>query len=358
MSTRTARSSVHFASLIGSFAHPAAHRPVAAHGRVEHRQEADIGCVPAIRSGCAGNPRFDHRLRAPYSAAVPRPADHGLSVEAAGAEALPLSGASQGFDRQWASLVPPTEEGHEVAATVRRRRAPARRSALRRRQGSDARPGAHRRYRHVEPGSPSWPILPRALPAHCDHAAGRRSRAASGARSTATRSTWRRGPWLSAAASPSTLAGRTRPVSLSPSSSACAVAPSGPTGGLRKDPVARRRASLRVGRIVAPATAGMRRDAGNHTATRVGTDPATQRNDRRQERPAGFPVPHGGSLRRRQWGERGRSGAGGRTGACARGRAAPGDQRRHPAGSRRATAAAATRRPTTPSTQACRASAQ
>ena len=50
-------------------------------------------------------------------------------------------------------------------------------------------------------------------------------------------------------------------------------------------------------------------------------------------------------------GERGGSGAGGRTGACARGRAAPGDQRRRPARSRRATAAAATRRPTTPSTQ-------
>ena len=91
-------------------------------------------------------------------------------------------------------------------------------------------------------------------------------------------------------------------------------------------------AGRHVERIGSTATAGMRVDAGNDTGARGETDPATQRQGRRQVRPAGSAPPHGGSDRRRQWVNGGGSGAGGRTGACARGRAAPGDQRRCPAG--------------------------
>ena len=55
--------------------------------------------------------------------------------------------------------------------------------------------------------------------------------------------------------------------------------------------------------------------------THVGTDPAAQRQGRGQERPAGFPVPHGGSLRRRQWANgAGRARAGGQVLAHAAGR--------------------------------------
>jgi len=47
---------------------------------------------------------------------------------------------------------------------------------------------------------------------------------------------------------------------------------------------------MRRVRIGTMATAGLRRDAGNDTGARGGTDPATQRQGRRQMRPAAINV--------------------------------------------------------------------
>jgi len=107
-------------------------------------------------------------------------------------------------------------------------------------------------------------------------------------------------------------------------------------------------------RIGPTATAGMRRAVGQRAwepIRRHGKGPRTGA-------PGAIPSTTRGIGAAATMGKRGRSGAGGRTGACARGRAAPGDPRRRPARSRRATAAAATRRATTPEHAACRTPAQ